>query len=125
MSLWQLAHTGFARCCFHPLAHRARRSRPSLSSSGGTSAGGGGGGVPSRLSSIHLPRTTGEVRSACDVTVRMLPLPEQAAARLVGERDAAELAPVDVRDAVVLRQPLVDEGVVGRQQVEDAADPRG
>ena len=37
------------------------------------------------------------------------------------ERDAAELAAVDVRDAVVLGQPLVDERVVGRQQVEDVA----
>ena len=30
------------------------------------------------------------------------------------------MAAVDVRDAVVLREPFVDEGVVGAQQVEHA-----
>ena len=35
--------------------------------------------------------------------------------------DAAEVAAVDVRDSVVLGQPLVDEGVVGVQQIDDAA----
>ena len=37
------------------------------------------------------------------------------------ERDAPELAAVNIRDAVVLGQPLVDERVVRRQQVDDAA----
>ena len=37
------------------------------------------------------------------------------------QRHAAELRTVDVGNAVVLRQPLVDERVVGGQQVEDAA----
>ena len=41
--------------------------------SAGTFGGGDGGGVPSRFSRIHLPRTTGDVRSGYDVTVRMLP----------------------------------------------------
>ena len=36
------------------------------------------------------------------------------------ERHAPELAAVDVRDAVVLRQPLVDERVVRGQQIDDA-----
>ena len=35
--------------------------------------------------------------------------------------DAAEAAAVDVRDAVVLREPLVEERVVRLQQVEHAA----
>ena len=34
-----------------------------------------GGGVPRMFSRIHLPRTTGEVRVACDVSARMLPWP--------------------------------------------------
>ena len=46
-------------------------------------------------------------------------LAEQPAPRIVGQRHAAELAAVDVGDAVVLRQPFVDEGVVSGQQVED------
>ncbi len=37
------------------------------------------------------------------------------------QRHAAELRAVDVRNAVVLGQPLVDECVVRRQQIEDAA----
>ncbi len=50
-------------------------------------------------------------------------LAQQAAAHVERrrQRDPAELRPVDVRDAVVLGQPLVDERVVGRQQVHDAA----
>ncbi len=46
---------------------------------------------------------------------------EQAAARVAGKLDAAEAAAADVRDAVVPRQPLVDERVVGVEQVDDAA----
>ena len=37
------------------------------------------------------------------------------------KRDAPEAAAVDVRNAVVLGEPLVDEGVVGAQQIEHAA----
>ena len=47
----------------------------SFSGSGGTFSGGGGTGVPSRFSRIHLPRRTGDVRFAYDVTVMMLPWP--------------------------------------------------
>ena len=96
----------------------------SLSSSAGTSGGGGGGGVPSMFSRIHLPRTTGDVRSACDVSARMLPWPEQPLPRLVGDRHAAELAAVDVRDAVVPREPLVDERVVGASADRARCGPR-
>ena len=46
-----------------------------LSSSGGTLLGIGGGGALSRLSSTHLPRTTGEVRSVCELTISTAPLP--------------------------------------------------
>ena len=68
----------------HPLAHRQRLAALArFSSSGGTFGGGGGGGVPSMFSSIHLPRSTGDVRSAYDVTVRMLPWPSRPA-RVVG-----------------------------------------
>ena len=50
------------------------------------------------------------------------PLAEQAAPHaVVAELDAAEVAAVDVRDAVVLGQALVQERVVRLQQVEHAA----
>ena len=47
--------------------------------SDGTSGGGGGGGEASKLSSTYFPRSTGEVRAAYDVTVRMLPWPSKPA----------------------------------------------
>ena len=57
-----------------PLAHgRGCCAASSCPSSAGTFGGGGGGGTPSRLSSIHLPRMTGDVRVGYDVTIRMLP----------------------------------------------------
>ena len=46
---------------------------------------------------------------------------EQPAARLIRDGHLAEVAAVDVGDPVVLRQPLVDERVVGRQELGDAA----
>jgi hypothetical protein len=48
---------------------------PFVSSSAGTLGGGGGGGDPRRTSITHLPRITGDVRSATDVSTRMLPCP--------------------------------------------------
>ena len=57
------------------------------------SAGGGGGADDSRFSSTHLPRSTGEVRVAYDVIVRMLPWPSRPPRTLpVRQRDAAEVA---------------------------------
>ena len=49
---------------------------------------------------------------------------EQAAAGLARDLDAAVLAAVDVRDAVVLGEPFVDEGVVGRQEVRTLRSSR-
>ncbi len=55
------------------LSHRQRLAGLLVFSiSVGTSGGGGGGGAPSTFSMIHLPRSTGEVRCAYDVTVRTL-----------------------------------------------------
>ena len=54
----------------------------------------------------------------------MLPCPSRPPAPAVGERDAPEVAAVDVRDLVVPRQPLVHERVVGGQQIARRCDPR-
>ena len=119
--LWQLAQTGLARCC-------AIRSRivctfacVRCSDSAGTFGGGSGGGAPRMLLRIHLPRITGEVRIAGEVTVRMLPWPSRPRRGLSAGSARAEVAALDVRDAVVLREPLVEERVVGGQQLEHAA----
>ena len=50
-------------------------------------------------------------------------LAQQAAAHVEfrRQRHAAELRSIDVRDSVLLRQPLVDERVIRGQQIEDAA----
>src|SRR6516162_7104152 len=76
---WHEAHAGFARCVF--MRSRTVSSFPELiagvSSSLGTTGGGGGGGVPRRTVITHLPRCTGEVRSATDVKVRMAPFPSK------------------------------------------------
>src|SRR3954467_302700 len=70
---WQPAHGGLGRCS----TPRSRTERTFVAKlgglSGGTPAGGDGGGAPSRFSRIHFPRTTGDVRSGYDVTVRILP----------------------------------------------------
>ena len=124
ITLWQLAQTGFARCSAICSRIVLGFSPSPFSLSCGTSGGGGGTGVPRMFSRIHLPRTTGDVRSAYDVTASTLPWPSSPQRALVGQRHAAEAAAVDVRDAVVPRQPLVDERVVRRQQVERRCGPR-
>ena len=48
-------------------------------------------------------------------------LAEQPAAAVVVALDAAEVRAADVRNAVVFREPLVDERVIRRQQIEHAA----
>ena len=92
-----------------------------FSGSAGTFGGGGGGGVPSSTSITYLPRCTGEVRMAVDVNVRMLRLAQQSETIRIGQRHAPEAAAHDVGNPVVLGQTLIDERVVGGQQVEDVA----
>ena len=61
----------------HRFPHREAPCRSLLLSviRAGTSAGGGGGGAPRIFDSTYFPRSTGEVRLAYDVSVRMLPWP--------------------------------------------------
>src|SRR6185436_20154406 len=72
MRLWQLAQAALARCS-------ARRcltdnvAETVFSFNAGTFGNGGGGGAPIKFSSTHLPRITGEVRVAYEVTVSTLP----------------------------------------------------
>ena len=81
---WQAAQVGLARCCSSRCRTVAASMPSSFSISAGMSGGGGGGGDPSRFSSSHFPRTTGDVRFGCEVTVRMLPCPSRPARRSSG-----------------------------------------
>ena len=114
------AHRVLRCCAIRSRIDRTRLRHRSLQKSP-TFGGGGGGGIPSTFSRIHLPRSTGEVRSGYDVTVRMLPCPSNPHRGLSCPRVAPEVAALDVGNAVVPREPLVDERVVGAQQVEHVA----
>ena len=122
ISAWQLAHTGDARCLTVASLIVSLLPGSSLSVlSAGTFGGGGGGGAASRFSSTHFPRTTGDVLAAYEVTVRMLPCPSSPPRGLpCRQRDAPEITALHVWNPVVLRQPLVQERVVRRQQLEHA-----
>ena len=125
--LWQLAHAGFARCIFMRSRMVGSFALPALSCCGGlrggTTAGGIGGLTPRKVSRNLLPRVTGEVLVACDVTLSKAPFPEQPTPHVeVGAKiHAPEPAAVDVRDPVMTGEPLVDERVVRGQEIQDAA----
>ena len=63
---------GLARCCFHLLAQRAGELVLFVED-GDVGRRRWRGGVPSRFSSTHLPRLTGEVRVGLDVSTSTLP----------------------------------------------------
>ena len=94
-----------------------------FSLSAGTFGGGSGGLTPRKVCRNHLPRVDRRGARGVRRHRQQRALAEQAAAHveLRRQRHAAELRAVDVRDAVVLGQPLVDEGVIRGQQIEDAA----
>ena len=121
MTPWQALHDGLARCC-SMISRTERAFSPSLFSlNPSTSGGGAAGGVPSDV--LQNPGAAQHRRRAIGVRRRHqhAALAEQPPAIRVGERDAAEPLAAHVRNPVVQRQPLVDEGVVRRQQIEHAA----
>ena len=126
MRLWHDAQTGFLWCisicsridgvCALPAASAA------CVFSAGTFGGGGGGGTPIRASMTHLPRMHGRGAVRLRGQRQDAPLPSSPRrSSNCRELHAPEVAALDVRDPVVLRQPLVDEGVVGIEQIQDAA----
>ena len=78
--------------------------------------------MPSSTCITHLPRCTGDVRSATEVSSRTLPWPRMP--RRFGQRHLAELVAGDVRNAVVPGDALVDERVVGGDAARARCDPR-
>ena len=77
MKRWQELQTGLVRCA--SIRSRVVSRRPAavagLASKAGTFGGGGGGGVPMSTSMTHLPRSTGDVRPAMEVSCSTLPWP--------------------------------------------------
>ena len=76
---WQDAQGAFLRCsssCSRTV-FGAVVAPLLLSSSVGTSGGGGGGGVLRNVLRTNLPRNTGEVLVATEVSDRMLPCPSR------------------------------------------------
>ncbi len=110
-----------ARCC-SMISRTVCGFSPSLFSlNGGTLGGGGEGGVPVMLSRMivaaqHRRGAVGIRRHHQDRA-----LAQQAVAPGIGQGHAPELVAAHVRDAVVQRQALIDEGVIGRQQIQHAA----
>ena len=76
--------------------------------------------MPSRLSSTHLPRSTGEVRVAYEESVRIAPCVTMPPRSSPCKVDALELFPVDSLDSVVPRQRTVQECEPAVDDVENA-----
>ena len=76
----------------------------------GTSGGGGGAGVPRNLSSIQVPRATGEVVLPLDVTAWMLAWVSRPPRTLadLSKRDSPEVRTVHIRDPVMSGESLVE-----------------
>ena len=94
---------------------------PSSSLSGGTFGGGSGAGESENI--FQNPFAARHRRGSVGHRghQKKTGLSQQAAARVVLYRNAAELAAVNARHPVMRRQALVDERVVGIQQVHDIA----
>ena len=126
MRVHQLVAAGARRVravLLHPLPHRHRTRRARRSSlraaarsaAAAAAARRGGSREPTcRARPATCGRRATSPSGCCPVPSR----PRRASSV---HRHAAEVAAVDVGNAVVPRQPLVDERVVGRQQIEHAA----
>ena len=120
MRRWHEAQVGFVRCASS--CCRIDAAVPiAVSSRFGTSGGGCGRRrvqqvLEDPLAAQHRrgPRRVGRDRQ--DAGLR-----EHAAARRAGQVHAAELRPGHAGNAVVLRQPLVEERVLAVEEIEDAA----
>ena len=119
MRAWQPLQAGLARCCSSRWRMVAVVPR-AVSSSFGTLGGGGGGAESSKFSQDPFSAEDGRSARRIRGDGEDAGLGENAAAVGIGwEIDAAELRAFDVRDAVESGQALVQEGVVGREEIGD------
>ncbi len=121
MRRWQDAHVGFLRCsssCARIDADRANlRHRPGSARRPVALAA----ERSSRLSSTHLPRSTGDVRVAYDDTVSTLPCVSTPPRGVPVRSTCRNSGPTTFGDPVVPRQPLVEERVASVDEIEHAA----
>ena len=68
-----------------------------------------------------MPRSTGDVRLAYDETVSTLACVKTPPRWVPCQIDLAELVPLDAGNAVKLGQALIQEGVIGVDEIEDGA----
>ena len=121
MRAWQVAHTGLARCCSS--ISRTDAALPSLLSSRLVFTFGRRRRHRRRQDVLEQPLAANRRRGACRVRRHRqhARLSQQAPAVLVGQRHAPEVAAVHAGNPVVTRELLVEERVVRRQQIHDAA----
>ena len=78
--------------------------------------------MPKITSSTYFPRSVGLVREVCEVSASTAPMPSSPPRCRVGRASPCRISgPVTPGDAVVLGEVGVHVGVVGVEQVEDAA----
>ena len=117
-----LVAAGFVRCCssrarsvfgFSPLGLRQDRYRHRAAAASAA--------CPSVCPSTHAPRSTGDVRSPYDVRISTAPLPSRPHRRGSSSVTRRNCGPQHRGDAVVPREPLVQERVVGGEQIAHVA----
>ena len=101
-------------------------ARPVLSSSGGTFGGGSGGGVPRMFSSTHTPRLTGDVLNSRPGDRQNASLAQQPSTvvQFRSERHAPELGAVNIGNAIMLGEPVIEKRVVCGQEDPGRCGPR-
>ncbi len=127
MILWQRRARLIGAMQLHLLAHGGLHAavqdcRPAEAAAARWAAD-GGGSTPRKICITVLPRDGRHGPAGLGRDGHQRGLSQQAAAHveLRAKLHAAEIAAVDVGDAVVLGQPLIQEGVVGGQQVGHGA----
>ena len=123
MRAWQLAHTGLARC--RSSISRTDRGLADLALVEVGVHVGRRRRHRRRQDVLEQPLAANGRRRARRVRRdgQHARLAEQAPAVLVGQRHAPEVAAVDAGDPVVTRELLVEERVVGRQQIRRCCGP--
>lgn len=77
------------------------------------------GAVSSRFSNTYFPRSTGDVRSGCEVMRRKDPCPRIPPPRGITDGDLSKLRARDNGDAIEVGKRAVDEGEIRIKQADE------